>query len=146
MTGGKQKVPPEKKKALKSACIAALRAIVSGADGRSRTGMEVIQRFLRPPRLPIPPHRQVYFNFPLHNPTLEFGGIWWRDMKNHRGYSIVKNPATTRVWEPPAGRKGAFAHWILSRARLPIPTLWLDLFFNANFIIVIPPRLVKSSF
>jgi hypothetical protein len=75
MTGGKQKVPPEKKKALKSACIAALRAIVSGADGRSRTGMEVIQRFLRPPRLPIPPHRQVYFNFPLHNPTLEFGGI-----------------------------------------------------------------------
>jgi hypothetical protein len=40
---------------------------------------------------------------------LEFGGIWWRDMKNHEGYSIVKNPAATRVWEPPAGRKGAFA-------------------------------------
>jgi len=56
---------------------------------------------------------------------LEVGGIWWRDIKNHRGYLIIKNPATTRVWEPPTDRKGTFAHWILSRARLPIPTLWL---------------------
>jgi len=28
---------------------------------------------------------------------LEFGGIWWRDIKNHRDYSIIKNPATMRV-------------------------------------------------
>jgi hypothetical protein len=91
------RVPPEKKKALKSAYIAALRAIVSGADGRSRTGMEVIRRILSAVRLPIPPHRQVYFNFPLPNPPLEFGGIWWRDMKNHKDYEVIKNPATTRV-------------------------------------------------
>lgn len=51
-----------KEKALKSAYIAALRALTSGADGRSRTGMEVIQRFLRPPRLPIPPHRHGQYN------------------------------------------------------------------------------------
>ncbi len=114
-------MPPEKKKALKSACSAALRAINSGADGRSRTGMEVIRRILSAVRLPIPPHRQVYFNFPLHNPSLEFGGIWWRDMKNHKDYSIFKNPATMRVWEPPTGQKRLFTHWILSAVRLPIP-------------------------
>ena len=57
MKDGKHRWPPEKKKALKSACIAALRAIVSGADGRSRTGMEVIRRILSAVRLPIPPHR-----------------------------------------------------------------------------------------
>jgi len=50
--GGKQKGAARKEKALKSACVAALRAIVSGADGRSRTGMEVIQRFLSPSTLP----------------------------------------------------------------------------------------------
>jgi hypothetical protein len=52
---------------------------------------------------------------------LEFGGIRWRDIKNHRDYSIIKNPATTRVWEPPTGRKGLFTHWILRPPRLPIP-------------------------
>ena len=45
--------------------------LTSGADGRSRTGMEVIRRILSAVRLPIPPHRQVYFNFPLHNPRLD---------------------------------------------------------------------------
>jgi len=54
---------------------------------------------------------------------LEFGGIWWRDIKNHRDYEVIKNPATMRVWEPPTGRKGAFAHWILSPLRLPVPPL-----------------------
>ena len=54
MLGGaaNRKVPPENKKALKSACIAALRAIISGADGRSRTGMEVIRRILSPSASP----------------------------------------------------------------------------------------------
>ena len=62
MLFGKQKGAARKEKALKSAYIAALRAIDSGADGRSRTGMEVIRRILSAVRLPIPPHRQVYFN------------------------------------------------------------------------------------
>ncbi len=35
------------------------RAIISGADGRSRTGMEVIRRILSAVRLPIPPHRHI---------------------------------------------------------------------------------------
>ena len=60
-------VHQEKKKALKSAYTATLRAFGSGAEGRTRTGMGRTQRFLRPPRLPIPPLRQVYFNFPAFN-------------------------------------------------------------------------------
>ncbi|WP_061213897.1 hypothetical protein [Syntrophomonas wolfei] len=42
-------------------------------------------------------------------------------MKNHKDYSIFKNPATMRVWEPPTGQKRLFTHWILSAVRLPIP-------------------------
>lgn len=73
--------PQENKKTLKSAYTATLRAIGSGAEGRTRTGMGKTQRFLRPPRLPIPPLRQVYFNFPAFNPPLELGGTFRRDIK-----------------------------------------------------------------
>jgi len=46
MPGSKQKGAARKEKALKSAYIAVQERLTSGADGRSRTGMEVIQRFL----------------------------------------------------------------------------------------------------
>lgn len=94
--GGQTERCRKKRKSSQIRLYRGSRAIVSGADGRSRTGMEVIRRILSAVRLPIPPHRQVYFNFPLHNPLLEFGGIWWRDMKNHREYSAVKNPVKSR--------------------------------------------------
>ena len=48
-----------KEKALKTVLNAVIRANISGADGRSRTGMEVIRRILSAVRLPIPPHRHA---------------------------------------------------------------------------------------
>jgi hypothetical protein len=45
-------VHQEKKKALKSAYTATLRAFGSGAEGRTRTGMGSTQRFLSPSTLP----------------------------------------------------------------------------------------------
>ena len=63
------------KKTLKFALFATLRVMVSGADGRSRTGMESIRRILSAVRLPIPPHRHVFL---LSTPQIAFGN--WRDM------------------------------------------------------------------
>jgi hypothetical protein len=91
-------------------------------------------------RLPVPPHRHV--NYLVLSDHLHTRGNW-RDAVE--GYSLIIF-AETQIYQGLQLIRKTFTHWILSRARLPIPTLWLDLFFNANFIIVIPPRLVKSSF
>jgi hypothetical protein len=72
----------KKRKKLSNRLLNVLRATnFYGAEGRTRTGMGRTQRFLRPPRLPIPPLRQVYFNFPAFNPPLELGGTFRRDIK-----------------------------------------------------------------
>jgi hypothetical protein len=79
---GKYECTSRKEKKLSNRLTNVLRATsFYGAEGRTRTGMGSTQRFLRPPRLPIPPLRQVYFNFPLPDPPLELGGTFRRDIK-----------------------------------------------------------------
>jgi hypothetical protein len=65
-------------------------------------------------------------------------------MKNHKDYSIIKNPKTTRVREPPTGRKGPFAaHDFESRSSANSATLAGILNSNAKIIIVASFSLVK---
>lgn len=48
---------------MKKAHLHLLNKLTYGVDGGNRTHMDVIRRFLRPVRLPIPPHRHVLLNF-----------------------------------------------------------------------------------
>jgi len=61
-------------------------SLIIFAETQIYQGLQLIRKtfthwILRPPRLPIPPLRQVYFNFPLPDPPLELGGTFRRDIK-----------------------------------------------------------------